>query len=326
MKKFLSGIFLILFLFSIQFVDLDSLTDKPLVVKPIKDVGDMEIYFCPTDNCEEAVLEFLNSAEENIYCSLFEVSLPSIQNKLVEKSRRIDVKVVIDDTYIDRFNRPFVKKDKWGLMHNKFCVVDKNKLFTGSMNPTNNGVNKNNNNLLLINSKVLADNYLAEFNEMWDGQFKGGEVTKNQAVELSGILVKNYFCPEDGCAAKVKEELEKAEESIYFMTFSFTHQSIANILLLKKQEGLDIKGVMEARQVTKYSKFQQLEYQGIDVVKDVNKQNMHHKVFIIDDKCVVTGSFNPTNGGDTRNDENILVICDRGIVSKFKEEFDKIKS
>jgi len=83
---------------------------------------------------------------------------------------------------------------------------------------------------------------------------------------------------------------------------------------------------MEARQVTKYSQFERLQFQGIDVVKDKNKQNMHHKVFIIDNRTVITGSFNPSNNGDKGNDENIVIIDDVGIAEKFLEEFNSIKS
>ena len=50
---------------------------------------------------------------------------------------------------------------------------------------------------------------------------------------------------------------------------------------------------------------------------------MHHKVFIVDN-CVVTGSMNPSKSGDTRNDENVLVICDEGIAKEFEKEFERI--
>src|SRR3989344_6457261 len=107
-------------------------------------------------------------------------------------------------------------------MHNKFCVVDNEKLLTGSMNPNFNGVNKNNNNLLLIQSKYLAENYEAEFKELWQGIFKKGDPVKYPLIELSGISIENYFCPEDHCAQQVAAELKQAKRSIYFMAFSFT--------------------------------------------------------------------------------------------------------
>ena len=49
-----------------------------------------------------------------------------------------------------------------------------------------------------------------------------------------------------------------------------------------------------------------------------------HKVFLIDTLCVITGSMNPTAGGNERNDENLLIICDEEIAKKFKAEFDRV--
>ncbi len=293
----------------------------------IQDEGNISLYFCPGEDCELALVQFLDTAQESIHCALFEVELESVQQKLLEKSAGgMEVGIVTDNDYLDQFNHSFVRADKYGLMHNKFCIIDGKKVSTGSMNPTHNGAYRNNNNLLLIHSKVLASNYEDEFQEMWNGEFKKGNQVLNPSLMLGNIPISNYFCPEDHCAERVKEELRKAKESIYIMAFSFTNEGIANVLLLKHQEGIPIHGVMEARQVSKYSKFMVLEYQGIDVIKDKNPGNMHHKVFIIDRETVVTGSFNPTEGGDIRNDENILIIKDKEIAQKFLEEFERVYS
>lgn len=348
MKKIIFLLFVSLFLLSCSFPDQETILQSA-----VQDSGDIEVYFCPQDKCDEVLVNFIDSAEESVHCALFDIGLRSVKDVLDKKAKqdklgesnikkggvgedsikKIDVKVIIDNNYLKKYTRPFVKTDSWSLMHNKFCIIDGKRFSTGSMNPTDNGAFKNNNNLLLIESKVLVNNYEAEFQEMWNGTFKKGDEVLNPVVNLetetpdntdSTILVKNYFCPEDNCAEQVKEELKKAKESIHFMTFSFTHDGIANILLLKNQEGIDVKGVMEARQISKYSKFELLKFQGIDVVKDGNKNNMHHKVFIIDNKTVITGSFNPTNSGNERNDENLLIIHDEGIAEKFLEEFGRI--
>ena len=238
----------------------------------------------------------------------------------------MDVKVVTDNDYLKEFNHSFVKADSWGLMHNKFCIIDGKKVSSGSMNPTNNCAHKNNNNLLLINSEVLANNYEEEFQEMWNGTFKKGQKVRNSQIKLGDTFIQNYFCPEDNCGEKVKAELKKAEKSIYFMQFSFTHESIANALLLKNLDNVTIKGVMETQQISPDSKFKVMQAQGIDVWKDGNKYKLHHKVWIIDERCVVTGSFNPSASGDSRNDENVLIICNSEIVAQFVQEFWKIYS
>ena len=51
---------------------------------------------------------------------------------------------------------------------------------------------------------------------------------------------------------------------------------------------------------------------------------MHHKVFIIDNETVITGSYNPTSGGDERNDENMLIIHDKSIADAFLREFGNL--
>ena len=323
MKRIILLILITIFLTSCSFTD--SLTVASVTETQIQDSGNIEVYFCPQEDCETALVDFIDSAEEFVHCAFFEVDLDKVRDKLLEKEKEIEVKVITDKDYLYEFDHDFVKVDAWGLMHNKFCIIDGKKISSGSMNPTNNGATKNNNNLLFINSQVLAANYEAEFQEMWDGTFKKGDPVLNPIIELDGITIKNYFCPEDHCAEKVKDELKKAKESIHFMTFSFTNEGIGNIILLKSLEDITIEGVMEARQVTKYSVYDLLKYQDIDVVKDGNKQNMHHKTFIIDKETVVTGSMNPTGGGDTRNDENILIITDKDIAKEFMEEYHKVR-
>ena len=209
-------------------------------------------------------------------------------------------------------------------MHNKFCITDGQKISTGSMNPTFNDAHKNNNNLLIIKSNYLAGNYEAEFQELWQGIFKKGDKVKYPEIILSGIRLENYFCPDDSCIKQVVGELKQAQQSIYFMTFSFTSKDIANILLLKNLEDIEIKGVMETKQISEHSQFERLKTNGVNVIKDSNPHNLHHKVFIIDNSTIITGSFNPTKGGDTRNDENILIIHNREIAELFLQEFQRL--
>ncbi|WP_445457645.1 phospholipase D-like domain-containing protein [Flavobacterium sp. HNIBRBA15423] len=54
-------------------------------------------------------------------------------------------------------------------------------------------------------------------------------------------------------------------------------------------------------------------------------QNMvHHKFCIIDDKTVITGSYNWTYYAENRNWENIVVLNDSEIVKAYIEEFEKV--
>ncbi len=322
----LLGFVLTSYLSSLSFAP-DALAGKAVFTHSLSvvlDQGNIALFFCPRDNCEQTLVQFLQSAEESIHCALYDIGLASVQESLLEKSKSIEVQVVTDSDYAQKFNASFVKADEWGLMHNKFCIIDGMKVSTGSMNPTENDAHKNNNNFILINSTAIANNYEDEFQEMWQGVFKKGRKVLNPAVRVGNTTLHTYFCPEDNCGQRVKEELAKAQHSIYFLAFSFTHDGIANVLLVKNQEGVLVRGVMERRGMTDDSKYGVLQYQSVEVVKDGNKNNMHHKVFIIDERVVVTGSFNPTAGGDRRNDENVLIIEDEKIAKLFVEEFWRV--
>ena len=269
------------------------------------DDGSIKVYFCPQDNCSAVLVDFIMEAD-SVDCAFYDLELEKVIEALDLKRAR-----VIGN-----------ERERWGIMHNKFCVTDC-KVITGSFNPTYNGNYKNNNNLLVIDSRLIANNYKAEFEEMWNGVFGKGNKVLIPEIDI-GFKVENYFCPEDNCAYEIIEEINKAEKSIYFMTFSFTHDNIADSLALALSNGVEVKGIIESSGETKYSKFDFLEFQGVDIIKDSNKGKMHHKVFIIDNRTVITGSMNPTASGDERNDENILVIHSEEIASRYLEEFEKI--
>lgn len=278
----------------------------------------LEVHFCPRENCMQEILEIMEGSQE-VQCAFFDLNLEPLIALLKEKHAL----VVMDNE--NGAGLDFARIDgKQGLMHNKFCILDKEIVITGSFNPTENGNFKNNNNVVIIYSKKLAENYLQEFEELWRGEFGKGKVTQTPSLILNGKLLENYFCPEDWCANKVLEELQAANESIHFMTFSFTHEKIGDALVEKFNQGVEVKGIFEKSQNNAFTQFEKLKEGGIPVQWDNNKYNMHHKVFIIDGKTVITGSFNPTKNGDTRNDENLLIIHDQNIAEKFEEEFAQL--
>jgi phosphatidylserine/phosphatidylglycerophosphate/cardiolipin synthase-like enzyme len=53
---------------------------------------------------------------------------------------------------------------------------------------------------------------------------------------------------------------------------------------------------------------------------------MHHKFMVIDGEIVVTGSYNWSAAAEERNDENLVVIRDRGVAGAFEREFERIWS
>ncbi len=285
----------------------------------------LDAYFCPEDNCKGKITEELNKAQESIHCAIYDVNENAVLDAL--KNKELKVKLVTDKD--NKNNLQGIKTVKnyntEQLMHNKFCVIDNKTIITGSYNPTKKEAN-NTNNILIINSNYLSGNYEEEFEELWNKEFGQGKKTKNPVVYLNNKRIENYFCPEDDCSNKVLKELNKANESIEFMVFSFTDRNIGDKLIQRHKDGIKIEGLFEVTQKSNYTQFGRLKEEGINVKWYEKKYKLHDKVFIIDGTVVITGSYNPTGNADKRNDENIIIIEDKKIAEKYLERFKNLSS
>ena len=55
-------------------------------------------------------------------------------------------------------------------------------------------------------------------------------------------------------------------------------------------------------------------------------KNMHNKFCIIDEKLVITGSYNWTYYAERKNWENVIITDNTNVINRYKAEFDDIKS
>jgi len=293
----------------------------------------LQAYFCPQDNCDSVIKNIIDNAQNSVHCAFWDLDLKDLTKTFGEKSHSADVKLVIDnrnyDGQIEGDGIRVAKSSRY--MHNKFCILDNNKVLTGSMNPTNNGANLNNNNLIIINSKYIAENYEDEFQELWNGIYASGNNVKYNKINTDIGLIENYFCPEDctlennGGVYRMIDLIRNAEKSVKIASFSFTHEELGDELLKADIKGLDVSVLVERRQRNvQNSQYSRLRDFGINIKVDGNKNNMHHKFAIIDDKIVVFGSPNFSLSGFNRNDENMLIIYNENLALMFVREFDRL--
>jgi len=292
------------------------------------------IYFTPDSQVANYLSEAISNARSYVYAAFYDLDLTDVAEDLLEaKMRGVDVRVVTDSDNMD--NPAITLLQEAGVvigdsdpdfMHNKFVIIDDELVWTGSMNPTFNGVNRNNNNVVVITGvPELVAEFKQEFEELWSGVFGGGEPTLHPEITVnSNFSLEVYFAPEDEVESQIIEELTKAEKAIYFATFTFTSRNIADVLINEHNQGVSVNGIYESFQTGGYSTYNLLLENGIEVIKDGNPAVMHHKFFVIDNYTVVTGSFNPTKHANEDNDENILIIHNRAVAEIFAIEFKKL--
>jgi len=315
---------------------------EPGDAEPSSKHGSIAVFFSPCKplnpcGIDDRFLGLLEDAKESIHGAFYDLALEEAAALLVAKHRAgLDVGIVSDTDYAgrDAIQRcveagvPVVFDERGAFMHNKFCVVDKQRVWTGSTNITSNGMFRNNNNALLIESKQLASAFTLEFDEMFrKGAFgaRSPENTPEGAVNVDGVRVECHFAPEDGIQDEILAEIREADETIDVLAFSFTSRDIAEAMARRAKKGVRIRCLFEKRNAgSTYSRDDYLARNGALVRLDTNQHTMHHKVIIIDGDTVVTGSYNFSNAAEKKNDENVLIIHGPDIAKAYTAEFERL--
>jgi len=122
---------------------------------------------------------------------------------------------------------------------------------------------------------------------------------------------------------KLVTYIKSAKMSVRFMIFTYTDTRLASAMIERFNAGVKVEGVIENREAP-YGVLPTLFCANLPVKTDGNKYTMHHKVIIIDDNIVITGSFNFTKSADKANDDNILVIHSPAVAALYLSEFNRI--
>ncbi|MCA8922824.1 MAG: hypothetical protein KDD82_13505 [Planctomycetes bacterium] len=320
--------------------------------------GKIHARFAPTlefdpEGIEAELLALIDGAKESLDVCLFEIGLLRFSEALIRaRDRGVKVRVVNDNhdhgpggqmvatkllmaAHIDR-----VIDDRTALMHNKFIIIDHARVWTGSTNVTYNGIYKQDNNALLMESAEMVKEYQTEFNEMFEGKEFGPTSTANTRWSNWGedAQVKNdwvkiddeteaqvYFAPEDDPMGRLVDVVAQAQHSVHIMCFRFTGLDLLEVLLdkMKADPTFKVTVVLEDKPATATSTrkiVRPLLAAGAVVRFDASPEFLHHKVAIVDEEIVATGSFNFSASAQKSNDENLLLLKSKPLAKAFLRE------
>lgn len=292
------------------------------------------------ESIADPVIASINAAARTVDAATYEFDLSAMADALIAaRNRGVLVRLLTDtDTVLENGEQlqrviaagiPVVEDGRNAIMHDKFVIADGTIVWTGSWNFTENDTYRNNNNVISITSPEMATNYQAEFDEMFVKRQFGAESTVNTPYPqftVNGIVVENYFSPDDGVADHILSAINGATQSIAFAAFTFTRSDFTEAMLERAQAGVRVEGVYETRQVSGGSdqSYNVLSPAGLPVLLDGNPYTLHHKFMVIDGRIVVTGSYNFTKAAEQKNDENVLIIHDADIAQKYLNEFKRV--
>jgi phosphatidylserine/phosphatidylglycerophosphate/cardiolipin synthase-like enzyme len=287
---------------------------------------------------DEALAAAIDRARLSVDLAVLELNLWSVRDALIHaQARGLQVRVVTESNNLDfdeiqdliEAGIPVLGDQREGLMHNKFVVIDRQEVWTGSMNFTTSDGYKNDNNLVRMRSARLAENYTTEFEEMFRDDLFGPDIraaTPHPVLTIEGTQLETYFSPDDQTARRLVELISGARERVCFLAYSFTSDELAEALIRRARAGVEVAGVMDKSQISSNqgTEFERLVAAGLDIRADGNPNKMHNKVFIIDESVVVTGSYNFSASAEKYNDENTIILYNKAIAMQYLAEFQRI--
>ncbi len=291
----------------------------------------------------QELIKLINSSTDEISFAIYGLrGQNEILLALINAQKRgVIIKGVVDsdshnknyysDTHLlyDYFN---IKSDHISyIMHNKFFIFDNKIVWTGSSNISDTGTGGYNaNNAVVIESKEIAKIYLEEFKQMfYDKKFNNKKrVLTTLYVKTEDSTISIFFSPKSNTYdSGIKKLIHSAKKYIYIPIFYLTHKGLSKQLLDAHKRGVNIKIILDATAArNKYSTHRELRKNGLHVKVENFGGKMHAKSIIIDDKYIVSGSMNLTKAGNSKNDENTLIIYNPKLAIQYKKYFLKLWS
>jgi phosphatidylserine/phosphatidylglycerophosphate/cardiolipin synthase-like enzyme len=283
--------------------------------------------------------------------AIYDFGLDSVADALLRAQMRgVRIRVVTDTDNLKNppsqrlvnAGVPVVDDKRGALMHHKFAVFDGATLLTGAWNFAERDTLRHNNNTAVFRSPDLARNFTNEFEKMFTARRLGPTKPRdvpNPVVQVGNTRVETWFASEQDLPPVILQRVRAARSNVAFMAFSFTLDDIGTALQQLVQNGVGVWGVIETTgsdtKQSEYGRLKDLKAQephppfpgcqdGPAVLTDGNPYLMHHKVFVIDQRTVILGSFNFTNNAANDNDEAMLIVDDPTFARQFLAEFCRV--
>jgi phosphatidylserine/phosphatidylglycerophosphate/cardiolipin synthase-like enzyme len=234
------------------------------------------------------------------------------------------------------------------LMHHKYVVRDRETVWTGSMNWSQDSWSRQENAIAIVESGHLAHAYGLNFDQLWEsGLVLGGRVDP-RPVDVGGIEVRPWFTPEHGeaLAHRIAKRIGQAKQRIRIASPVLSSGPILGTLAeVCSDEKVDVAGVVDDTQVDGVLYQWRLNgnaswkvpalrrflgaarFAGKPSTKwapDTVHDFMHAKITVADDIAFL-GSFNLSHSGE-QNAENVLEIRDAAIADRLAAFVDEIRA
>jgi phosphatidylserine/phosphatidylglycerophosphate/cardiolipin synthase-like enzyme len=268
---------------------------------------------------------------------------------------------VIDDTADGSKGSGLMHHKFMVIDHKKVIAGSTNYTLSDIHGDFNNSETQGNvNHLLRINNAQVANVFSEEFNYMWGNSTAGIEsrfgIAKSwrspQSFNWQNTQITIQFSPTSQqqnwsftTNGLIGETIDSATKSIDLALFVFSEQELADILQDKHEQGVEIKGIFDPGFAYRYYS-EMLDMLGASLYLDCQPEannnpwlnhldtvgtalvssgdKLHHKVAVIDDTTIISGSQNWSEAANYQNDEAVIIITNSKVAQHFVQELQRL--
>lgn len=134
-----------------------------------------------------------------------------------------------------------------------------------------------------------------------------------------------HFSPGEDCRRRLLDLCLSAKTSLDVSVFTISDDRLYDAIVATHKRGVAVRIITDNdKSLDMGSDVELLIKDGIPVRMDKSPYHMHHKFAVVDRQVLVNGSFNWTRSASDKNQENILVTSEPGLVAAYQNEFEQL--
>jgi phosphatidylserine/phosphatidylglycerophosphate/cardiolipin synthase-like enzyme len=137
----------------------------------------------------------------------------------------------------------------------------------------------------------------------------------------SGPDASAYFSPRGGSTTAILDQIGSAQQTVEVQSHALTSPVIADALVAARRRGVRVTVVLDAAHTSEHR--EQARYlvgQRIPVLLDAKHGQADNRVILIDNRILITGSFDFSDTAEDGNASNILILRDQPQLQSLYED------
>jgi len=326
------------------------------------------------DDVAGDLVAWLGEARKSLALALYDLRLPGPVGDQVgdalraARDRGVQVRIAFNDdtpepeprpfepppprtepTLLEQLGVPLAAIPGWrDLMHHKYVVRDRDAVWSGSTNWTDDSWTREENVIVVVESTGVAIRFQEDFSQLWKKRkVEGSGRVASDPIRVGDAEVGTWFSPKRGekLAHRIANRIGAAKRRVRVASPVISSGPILGTLAEVAADGkVDLAGVVDATQIAEvleqWRRNGNLSWKGpslrflLERPTFTGKRStpyapgavhdyMHAKVTVADD-TVFIGSFNLSHSGET-NAENVLEIEDAALAERMAGFVDSIR-